>query len=65
MRFPNKKLEGIDQLKEMAEIHKRVFERSLAERDYESARKFVEQYINALELIEELNTKKHVIKNNQ
>lgn len=49
---------GFEQLKQMAEVHKRVFERSLAERDYESARKFVEHYISALELIEELNTKK-------
>lgn len=48
---------GTEQLKQMAEVHKRVFERSLAERDYESARKFVEQYISALELIEELNKK--------
>ena len=48
---------GTEQLKQMAEVHKRVFERSLSERDYESARKFVEQYISALELIDELNTK--------
>lgn len=46
-------MKGDDQLKQLAEIHKRVFERSLAERDYESARKFVEQYISALELIDE------------
>lgn len=56
---------GFEQLKQMAEVHKRVFERSLSERDYESARKFVEQYISALELIDELNINKHVIKNNQ
>ena len=48
---------GTEQLKQLAEVHKRVFERSLAERDYESARKFVEQYISALELIDELNEK--------
>lgn len=48
---------GLEQLTQLAEIHKRVFERSLAERDYDSARKFVEQYISALELIEELNEK--------
>ena len=46
-------MKGLEQLKQMAEVHKRVFERSLAERDYESARKFVEQYISALELIDE------------
>lgn len=50
-------MNGLEQMTNLAEIHKRVFERSVEERDYDSARKHVENYISALELIQEITKK--------